>query len=470
MVREAGLPHKGSRVLRDERVGRDAERGPHPPVWCSDVKGRDALHARGRKRDELAQNLTVQRESYRMSIRALSMGASMVNRLGLPFGKIDEASLLQSARRATGLDDWGGEYFLEPMRRLLADVESGGITALARISTRDVALKHLTNRLELTEQFRKHPELNDLAIERPLFILGFPRTGTTLLQNLLGLDTQRRALPFWEIATPVPVCEDPAEDKRRRVKDINRKLDVAYFVVPEMEQVHEIRAETFEECWPLLANSFTVPNWEMSSRWTNYGSWLLDHDMVPAYQEYKQCLQVMTQRVPGTNLVLKCPDHLATLDALLEVFPDACIVWTHRDPVDCIASYCSMVSLNWRLLYGRYDPKEIGGYITDRFLRWVERAMEVRDKVGSERFFDVDFGSLVANPVAVVDGISEHFGLAPISSEAIEGYLSTERSDERGKHVYSVGRYGVDPDHVHDIFQDYIQRFSIPVRNAAARM
>ena len=96
---------------------------------------------------------------------------------------------------------------------------------------------------------------------------------------------------------------------------------------------HEIRAETHEECWPLLANSFTVPNWEMSSRWTEYGRWLLTYDLVPTYQEYKQCLQVMADRTPGKGFVLKCPDHLSVLDSLLEVFPDACIVWTHRDPV-----------------------------------------------------------------------------------------------------------------------------------------
>ncbi len=421
------------------------------------------------RRKVVAQALTVQRESYRLSIRALSMGASVIQKLGLPFGKLDEASLLEGARRATGLDDWGGEHFLEPMRRLLADVDSQGLTALARISTREVALKNLTNRLYLTEHFRKHPELNQIPVDRPVFILGFPRTGTTLLQNLLSLSDQRRALPFWEIATPVPVSEDPAEDLRLRIRDINRKLGVAYFVVPEMEFVHEIRAETHEECWPLLANSFTVPNWEMSSRWTEYGRWLLSYDLVPTYQEYKQCLQVMADRTPGTGFVLKCPDHLSTLDSLLEVFPDACIVWTHRDPVDCIASYCSMVSLNWRLLYGRYDPMEIGPYIADRFLTWVERAMEVRDRVGPERFFDVDFTGLVADPVDVVNQIVAHFGLADIPGAEMERYLSRERSDERGKHVYSVARYGIAPGSVHDQFQDYIQRFSIPVRSAAAR-
>jgi len=416
------------------------------------------------------QSLTVQRESYRWSIRALNTAVSISQRIGLPLGKLDEASLLDAARKSTGLDDWGGEHFLEPMRQLLADVEQQGITPLARVSTRDLALKHLCNRLQLTQHFKKYPELNEIAIERPVFILGFPRTGTTLLQNLMSLDPHRRALPFWEIATPVPVNDNAELDVRQRIKEINRKLAVAYFAVPEMALVHEIRAESFEECWPLLGNSFTVPNWAMSSRWSGYGDWLLNYDLVPSYREYKQCLQVMAQRVPNLGFVLKCPDHLWHVDALLEVFPDACIIWTHRDPVDCIASYCSMVSLNWRLLYGQYDPLEIGQHITERFLTGVRRAMSVRDRIGPERFFDVDFRSLVQNPEHVVRQIVNHFGLADIDNDQIGDYLGKKRLDGRGKHVYSVERYGLQPDRIHAQYKDYIDRFSIPVRGAAERI
>ena len=397
-------------------------------------------------------------------MRALNMGASFAGKIGLKVGDLDQRSLLESARRQSGLDDWGGDHFIEPLERLLADFESRPITALAQASVRGVALKNLTNRLYLTEHFRAHPELNNVPIERPVFVIGFPRTGTTLLQDLLSQAPGCRALPFWELVTPVPVSEDSGRDRHLRMKDAQRKLDVTYLVAPELVEVHETRAETYEECWPLLANSFSVPNWELTSRCTSYGPWLLEQDLVPAYREYKQCLQVITARTPGKRLVLKCPDHLAALDALLEVFPDACIVWTHRDPVDCIASYCSMVSIGWRILYGRFDPKEIGPVMQDALLRWVERAMQVRAHLGEDRIFDVGFDHLVANPPEVIAQIAARFDLAQRSPAQVSADLDRVRAVEKGRHVYSVGRYGIDPVQVHERYRAYTDRFNVRVR------
>jgi len=412
----------------------------------------------------MSQKLTVQREQYRLSLRALNAGAGVLHRLGFPFGRLGEASLLESARKNTGLDDWGGEHFLEPMRIMLDDVEASGLTHLARISTRDIGVHCLSTRLRLTEYFKKHPHVNETKIERPVFILGFPRTGTTLLQNLLALAPDRRALPFWEIMNPVPFSDDPMADMKARMKAANAKLRVAYWVLPEMAQVHEVRADTLEECWPLLANGFTVMAWDMGSGWRTYGEWLLNHNMADSYREYKQCLQVMAQRDLDSGFVLKCPDHLWFVDSLLEVFPDASIVWTHRDPVASIASYCSLISLNWRLMYGRFDPLEIGRHIEDRFLSGIQRALAVRDRVGDERFYDVDFTTLCDDPCSVLDGISERFGTAPISPEAVSGYLDNKRQDAKGAHKYSVERYGLDANRIHERYQQYIERFQIPVK------
>jgi hypothetical protein len=414
----------------------------------------------------MSTEVTVKREEYRFTLKALHAGASVLHRLGFSLGKITEASLLEAARRNTGLEDWGGEHFLEPFRVMLDDVAQSGLTSLARISTRDIGLHCLTNRLRLTEYLKQHPRVGSHPIKRPVFILGFPRTGTTLLQNLLALDDQRRALPFWEIMNPVPFHEDPVKDKKARIRAANAKLRIAYWVLPEMAAVHEIRAETLEECWPLLANGFTVMAWDMGSGWRTYGEWLLKHDMTKAYAEYKQVLQVMAQRQPQSDFVLKCPDHLWFVDALLENFPDAAIVWTHRDPVASIASYCSLISLNWRLMYGRFDPIEVGRHIENRFLNGIERAMAVRERVGEDMFFDVDFQTLCDDPVGVVGQITDNFGLSQIPAEAINGYLEKKRQDAKGAHKYSIERYGLDPARIHERYAAYIDRFQIPVKHA----
>ncbi|MEC8194637.1 MAG: sulfotransferase [Myxococcota bacterium] len=412
----------------------------------------------------MSEKLTVEREEYGLGLRALNVGAGALRRLGFPFGELGEASLLQSARQLTGLDDWGGEHFLEPMRIMLEDVEASGLTNLARISTRDIGVHCLATRLRITDYFKRHPHVHETKIERPVFILGFPRTGTTLLQNLLALDPDRRALPFWEILNPVPFDDDPARDAALRIKAANAKLRIAYWVMPEMAEVHEIRAESLEECWPLLACGFTVIAWDMGSGWRSYGKWLLEHDMRSSYREYKQCLQVMTQREPGSGFVLKCPDHLWFVDSLVDVFPDAAVVWTHRDPVDSIASYCSLISLNWRLMYGRFDPHEIGRHIEERFLAGIQRALAARDALGEGHFYDVDFVDLCNDPYSVLNGISDHFGIANIGKDAVDGYLATKRRDAKGKHKYSVERYGLDPERIHSRYAEYIERFQIPLR------
>jgi hypothetical protein len=412
----------------------------------------------------MSQDLTVKREEYRWSLKALNAGATLLHRLGLPFGQLGEASLLAGARKATGLEDWGGEHFLEPLRVMLDDVESSSLTTLARISTRDIGLHCLGNRLRLTEYFKQHPHVAAQKIDRPVFILGFPRTGTTVLQNLLSLKEGRRALPFWEIMNPVPFHDDPKKDIAARIRAANAKLRIAYWVLPEMAAVHEIRAESLEECWPLMANGFTVMAWDMGSGWRSYGEWLLGHDMRSSYAEYKQCLQVMAQRVPGSDFVLKCPDHMWFVDALLENFPDACIVWTHRDPVASIASYCSLISLNWRLMYGKFDPVEVGTHIENRFLNGIERAMAVRERVGEEHFYDVDFVQLCTDPAAVIGQVTDHFDLGDISDETIQGYLDNKRADAKGSHKYSIERYGLNVGRIHERYAAYIDRFNIPVK------
>lgn len=149
------------------------------------------------------------------------------------------------------------------------------------------------------------------------------------------------------------------------------------------------------------------------------------------------------------------------LDALLDVFPDACIIWTHRDPSRSVPSYCSLASLNWRLLYGEFEPKELGPYIEDRFIEGINRGLAVREKVGDDRFLDVNFSSLLHEPVEAVNRITSHFGLTPVDEAKMEAYLKRDRPDNRGKHSYTAEHYGLDTEKIKERYRDYIQRFNI---------
>ncbi|MBI1286628.1 MAG: hypothetical protein GC178_03525 [Flavobacteriales bacterium] len=382
-----------------------------------------------------------------------------------PFGvtprKLDVDSIAKKAQRRTGFKDAGSGMHVEGMHQLVKAVNRSPVTDFGKFTSTGFGVDALSNRLRLVEHLKRHPEVEDVKIERPVFIVGFPRTGTTLLQNLLHLSADRRALEFWELTNPIPVHSDPKADVKKRQRITRSRLAVANFVVPEMKFIHEVRHDSLEECWSLFIPQFAVPNWDMTGRWPDYGEWMLQHDLRPAYREYKKFLQVMVSRVPDKQLILKCPDHMWHLDALLEVFPDACIIWTHRDPSRSIPSYCSLASLNWRLLYGEFDPKEMGPYIEDRFMQGIERGLAVRERVGDERFLDVNFRTLLNEPIEAVNRITSHFGLTPVDEEKMREYLTTDRPDDRGKHKYAADHYGLDVDAIKERFKDYIERFNI---------
>lgn len=409
---------------------------------------------------------TVSREQYGLLENTLNLGASCLIKSGLSVGKLEAPSILNAAQRTTGLHDWGPDDFIERLERLTTFAQAAPITSLARIFARQTFIKAVTNRLKMFEHLRNHPEIRQIEIKKPIFIVGFPRTGTTLLQNLLTLESGRRSLKFWELTAPTPVHDDPDIDRSKRRQTADRLLRLAYLISPEMADIHEIGTDNAEECWPLFANTFAVMNYDLSSGFRSYGDWLLERDMTGPYREFRLQLQLLAAQQETENFVLKCPEHLWFLDSLLKVFPDACIVWTHRDPVASIASYCSLVSLNRRTFYGNYDPHALGAHISDRFLTGIKRAMTVCEKVGQDRFFHVNFDTLVADPTSTVQQICTRFDYAYGSdlAKAIDEWQQNGRRDKRGRHKYSAERYGLDVSSIHQRYADYIETFQIAVK------
>ncbi|MEZ4239528.1 MAG: sulfotransferase [Myxococcota bacterium] len=408
---------------------------------------------------------TVSNLEYTTRLKVANAVARATEVLGFEIGRIDVDSILESAQRHTGLTDWGDDAFLEPMRVVVREVEAKeAFTPLARIILRQSWIRAVCNRLWLRDWVKRHPAVLDRKVEKPIFVLGFPRTGTTVLQNLLAQHPGRRGLPFWEVSVPVPVSADRDEDRDSRRRTAKMMLQAAYQAAPEMAQVHFIDVDTLEECWPLFANAFAVMNWELQSGLEGYGDWLMNHwDMRGPYAEYAQHLQVLSAQNPAEQLVMKCPEHLWFVDALLETFPDACIVWTHRDPYRTVASYCSLMSLQWRTLFGRIDRQEIGEFMSRRLAVGVERAMAARERHDPKRFFDVRFEDLVADPAGVVRRLSEHFDLpvAPDHDAQVAAYLSNKRADERGQHKYDPKLFGLDRGLILERYAPYIERFGI---------
>ena len=401
---------------------------------------------------------------HRLLERLASGACAVSEALHLPFTRLDVDHILNGAKRSTGLSDWGDERFIDGLKQTLKVIDEPEYTPLARAFISTVCGRIVVNRLKIEQWFKDHPEALDIPIEKPVFVLGFPRTGTTVLQNMLEQPPERRAPQFWELTSPVPWHADLERDRRSRIKRIESDLYWAYKFAPEMAEVHEVRATTAEECWPLLSNTMSVVNFDICHGLKPYGEWLMGQDMDWAYAEYRRMLQMLLWRIPARQLVLKCPEHLWFIDSILKVFPDACIVWTHRAPFDCIASYSSMISLSRRTLQGRIVPLEIGPHIADRFNTGVTRAMAARAAHGDEsRFFDVPFTELVQDRIGMVHRIEEHFGLAQTDRALLQGWLDSERSDARGRHRYDAAMWGLEPEAINARFKDYIDRFDIEV-------
>lgn len=412
----------------------------------------------------MSQKLTIQSDAYGPLEHLLDAVAGWALRGNLPFTSLDPDMILGQVRRTEGAD-WGEERFMEVFRVLVSCIERRGVTPLGRVLLHAVFKKALVNRVRMRRFMQRHPRYKDVSLKNPVFIVGFPRTGTTTLQNLLACGPTRHAPQYWELANPVPAHDDPVRDRRIRVNRTRRLLRAAYFFAPEQSDIHEITATSPEEDWAFTALTFAVINYAWQGI-PEFGTYLMERDMVWVYEELRAMFQVLMLQQPGMTLVTKCPDHLWFLDSLLTVFPDACIVWTHRDPFPVIASYCSLSSLARRTMRGRADVAQIGPDITAQFRAGVDRAMHVRRQVGDDRFFDVHLEDTSRDPCGVVRSICKHFNLPcgeGTEQEMQMWALHNGRRDKPGRHRYDDRQFGLVREEVDLAFADYVHRYDVRV-------
>lgn len=392
--------------------------------------------------------------------------------------ELDEAGLFQAAEERTGLLDLGEPSFRQPLRMLLRAIDQEAkLHPVGRLITRERLISTLATRMRLEELYRRNPRIENERVDRPIVIVGLPRTGTTLLHRLLASDARVRALASWEALAPVPLDpaamgrdaseEARARDRERRIAAAQRAERGLAWMAPDFFAVHPIDALAPEEDVLLLDLAFrsTVP--ESTLRVPSYASWLEEQDQEPAYRTMKRALQALTWQRPAdgehARWVLKTPHHLEWLDVLLAVFPEATIVWTHRDPTQVVASFCSMLAHGRGVFSDAVDPHEIGRAWLRKGARMMSRAMEVRAKVGEGRFVDVRYSELMENPLAVARTIEERAGM-PWTRDAetrMRDTLRTETQHRHGIHRYRLEDFGLEPRDVDRALADYRATFRI---------
>ena len=377
--------------------------------------------------------------------------------------EFSEEVVLEEARRTAGLSDFGDEGFREGLRVLLRTYEeTAGFNAKGRLRNYRRVVQLLQNRLRIQDAFAHHPEIRQRPLVSPVVLTGLPRSGTSALFNLLGADSAARPLLMWEGVFPWPLegqqpgASDPRRDALEAHYQRGREKN------PDFTSIHYVSADTPEECVLLLAHDFCDVQMGIEPLMEPYASWFPKQDLRRTYAYYADLLRLLDWQRPGERWTLKTPAHLWAVDVLIETFPDIALVWTHRDPLQCVASISSMTAA---LMVARegFDLRELGPLVMEFYASSLERGLEARERSDPERFVDVDYRSFVADPLGVAESIYTRFGLPddPQVQAALRAHADAHPQGAHGRHEYSLEQYGLTPERVRKRFSDYIRRYAL---------
>lgn len=376
--------------------------------------------------------------------------------------KLNADELIAQARKATALERFDSESFREGLGVLLADVNACTYTDTGLERVRGSIIGALATRLKTTAYLEQRPELLKRPIERPVFVFGVPRTGTTLLSNLLAADPHRRSPLTWEIDDPVPppttatLYTDPRALARL---DAERKMLAAR---PEMGKYYRNSAIYPNECMFFIQSDFKALIWESRGVLPNYRDWLFQADMTSTYEYHRRFLQLLQADAPGI-WNLKQPSHGLWLETILKIYPDARLVWTHRDPLTATGSFCSLLSLSHQAFMGRVDAKWLGQNCSWQAAEHAGRIMDFRDKFGDDRVVDVHYADLMRQPIETLRKLYQRLGDAytPEAEAAMSAWLKDNPQDKFGRHQYQLAQYGLTPEQLRGMFERYSSRYEV---------
>jgi hypothetical protein len=367
--------------------------------------------------------------------------------------------LLAEARERTGLADFGDPLYREGLDVLLDELPRAELSELGCMVWRARLLSHLVQRLRVLDVLARHPEIERQAVPAPVFIVGLPRTGTTALSHLLAQDPATRSLRVWESAEPVPPPETATEHSDPRIEAATKQLEAMRQLSPRLAAMHEDTPTGPTENHDLLGMSFRTFHFEGMAFVPGYVAWWLGCDMVPAYRLLKRTLQLLQWRCPPSRWLLKSPPDSFFLDGVLAAFPDARFVMTHRDPAAVLGSVCSLIATMYEMTG---TPPAAGRIGASELASWAEamrRLLAVRARLGEERFADVHFHELNADPLGTIAGAYARLGLpwTPAAENAIRAYAAAHPRGRHGEHRYRLEDWGLDRAGVHAGFRFYTE-------------
>jgi hypothetical protein len=389
-----------------------------------------------------------------------------VSEFSLPFTK---DSLIEEASKATGgLTDFGPPQFLEGLEIFFDSLNNDArLNQAGHYIAHHRSMQHVTNRLNYINDRKLYSEIAQQKIVKPIFIIGLGRTGSTILHDILAQDPANRAPLTWEVT----YCSPPPKTATFKTDPRIAKTQAGF--PPEDERrikfkaMHPMGAELSQECVVIMGDTMCTPLFHNQFRVTSYQDWVDDHADWPAvYDFHYRQLQHLQSGHMADRWVLKTGAHLWGLEHLLKIYPDARIVFTHRDPVKSLTSYASLTALVRSMGSNHVDNFEVAEDWNRRLSAKFMRALEIRlSKTYPDAvFYDMRFSEFVRDQFGVVEKIYKAFDL-PMTDDAaarMKWFIADNPQGKHGIHRYSAEEYGIDPAEVRELFKPYLQHFDLP--------
>jgi len=389
--------------------------------------------------------------------------------VGIGGQPITVEGVLSDAIRKTGLSDFGDQGFLEPLGVLVNSTnDEAALHPVGRMIIRGRMSGVLVNKLIAQDTIKKHQEILDIPVPGPIIIAGLARTGTTMLHRLIAQDPRIRSLASWEAISPAPPKKRAWRKKDPRFAQAAFAAKALEYMSPGFFAIHPAEPDAPEEDVILLEQSFLTTTPEAMMRVPSYSKWLETQNHVPAYQALKRMMQYLHWQRPGvgqeTRWVLKTPHHQEYFDPLIEVFPDATVVHTHRDPLKTSPSLFSMLTHLQGIFSDDVDPCQVASHWLHKIELMAQRAMATRDRVGDEGFVDVSYYDLIKDPIPEVERIYASAGmeLTLDARSAMEASRKVNKQHKYGRHKYALEDFGMTEDDVESRIAPYRVRFNVP--------
>lgn len=381
----------------------------------------------------------------------------------------DADAILNQACADTGLDDFGDDLHVEPLQMFVkCAVEEADLSSIGSMSVWNNLVTLAKNRLLIADLLKRHPEIHEIPIDRPIVIAGQARTGTTHLHNLISCDSTLRSLPYWEANEPVPPLDEQGKsfDVDPRWQRTAEQLDGLNGALPHFKRIHDMYPDHIHEEISLLAIAYGGMMMETMINSTSWRDYYNASDQTPMYEYLKTLLKVLGfQSGGGKRWLLKSPQHVEQLPTLHKVFPDATVVCTHRDPVSVTTSGITMMAYTARMSIQPQHLKRVGLYWSDRFESMFRSYAADRDAVPANQSIDVLFHEFMADDVGMVKRIYELADqpFTPELQAAMDQFMVDHPRGKHGRVAYDLGQFDIDRDERRSALQFYVDRFGVQV-------